>query len=158
MKATRGKKGALHKTQKPRPSDGVMAEINVTPLVDVVLVLLIIFMVVTPMLMEGVDVALPETPGPAKMPEVGQQLDIALKHDGQIYVGQSYVQKENLLAAMRDIYNRTPEKNIVIKADKRLLYKEVREVMQLVNRAGFSGAGIETRKIGGADEEDEAAE
>jgi biopolymer transport protein ExbD len=134
----------------------VRSEINVTPLVDVCLVLLIIFMVVTPMLQQGVDVALPETIKPDRMPEGGQQLDIAIKQDGTVYVGAQYVPKESLPAALRDIYNQTPEKDVVIKADKRLKYKDVREVMQLVNRAGFPGAGIETHKI--MSDEEEAAE
>jgi biopolymer transport protein TolR len=124
----------------------VRSEINVTPLVDVCLVLLIIFMVVTPMLQQGVDVALPETKTPARMPEGGKQLDIAIKQDGSVYVGQQWVPKESLLGALRDIYNQSPDQDVVIKADQRLKYKDVREVMQLVNRAGFSGAGIETHK------------
>jgi biopolymer transport protein ExbD len=130
----------------------VRSEINVTPLVDVCLVLLIIFMVVTPMLQQGVDVSLPETPEPAKMPEGAKQLNIAIKSDGQVYVGQQWVPNESLLTALRDIYNQTPDKQVVIKADKRLKYKDVREVMQMVNRAGFPGAGIETHKkdAGGA--------
>jgi biopolymer transport protein ExbD len=128
----------------------VRSEINVTPLVDVCLVLLIIFMVVTPMLMQGVDVALPETPTPERMPEGGKQLDIAIKQDGSVYVGQQWVPKESLLTALRDIYNQSPDKDVVIKADKRLLYKDVREVMQTVNRAGFTGAGIETHRKEGA--------
>jgi biopolymer transport protein ExbD len=124
----------------------VKSEINVTPLVDVCLVLLIIFMVVTPMLQQGVDVSLPDTINPPKMPEGGKQLNIAIKADGSVYVGQQWVPSESLLTALRDIYNQSPEKTVVIKADKRLKYKDVREVMQTVNRAGFSGAGIETHK------------
>ena len=124
----------------------VQSAINVTPLVDVCLVLLIIFMVVTPMLQQGVDVSLPDTINPPKMPEAGKQLNIAIKADGSVYVGQQWVPNESLLTALRDIYNQSPEKTVVIKADKRLKYKDVREVMQTVNRAGFPGAGIETHK------------
>src|SRR5262245_41574021 len=127
----------------------VKSEINVTPLVDVCLVLLIIFMVVTPMLQQGVDVSLPDTVNPPKMPEGGKQLNIAIKSDGSVYVGQQWIPNESLLTALRDIYNQTPDKSVVIKADKRLKYKDVREVMQTVNRAGFPGAGIETHKRDG---------
>ena len=127
----------------------VQSAINVTPLVDVCLVLLIIFMVVTPMLQQGVDVSLPETINPPKMPEAGKQLNIAIKADGSVYVGQQWIPNESLLTALRDIYNQSPEKTVVIKADKRLKYKDVREVMQTVNRAGFPGAGIETHKRDG---------
>jgi biopolymer transport protein TolR len=126
--------------------DKLQSDINVTPLVDVCLVLLIIFMVVTPMLQQGVDVTLPDTTDPAKMPEGGKQLSIAIRQDGSVYVGQQWVPKESLLSALKDIYNQTPDKNVVIKADKRIQYKDVREVMQMVNRAGFPGAGIETHK------------
>jgi biopolymer transport protein ExbD len=80
------------------------------------------------------------------MPEGGKQLNIAIKSDGSVYVGQQWSPNESLLTALRDIYNQTPEKSVVIKADKRLKYKDVREVMQTVNRAGFAGAGIETHK------------
>jgi biopolymer transport protein ExbD len=135
----------------------VRSEINVTPLVDVCLVLLIIFMVVTPMLQQGVDVALPETGNPEKMPEDAKQLDIAIRQDGSVYVGAQWIPKESLPAALRDIYNQSPDKNVVIKADKRLLYKDVREVMQIINRAGFSGAGIETHKRMSGEEEATAA-
>jgi biopolymer transport protein ExbD len=124
----------------------VRSEINVTPLVDVCLVLLIIFMVVTPLLTKGVAVALPETGNPEKMPESTKQLDIAIQQDGKIFIGQNWVPKETIARTLSDIYLANPEKDVVIKADRRLKYRQVREIMKLVNQAGFSGAGLETRK------------
>jgi biopolymer transport protein TolR len=124
----------------------VRSEINVTPLVDVCLVLLIIFMVVTPLLTKGVAVALPETGNPSKMPESAKQLDIAVQQDGKVFIGQNWVRKEDLNRTLSDIYLHNPEKDVVIKADRRLPYRQVREVMKLVNQAGFSGVGLETRK------------
>jgi biopolymer transport protein ExbD len=124
----------------------VRSDINVTPLVDVCLVLLIIFMVVTPLLQKGVDVNLPETKNPVQMPEGQKQLDLAVKVDGSVFIGQNWVPRNNLLAALRDVYAQSPEKDVVIKADRRLKYKEVRDVMRIIQQAGFGGAGIEARK------------
>jgi biopolymer transport protein TolR len=124
----------------------VRSEINVTPLVDVCLVLLIIFMVVTPLLQKGVDVNLPETANPERMPEGQQQLDIALKVDGSIFVGQDWVPKEQLPARLKEIYAASPEKDVVIKADRRMRYHEVRDLMRMVQEAGFPGAGLEARR------------
>jgi len=124
----------------------VRSDINVTPLVDVCLVLLIIFMVVTPMLQKGVDVNLPETTLPERMPEGQKQLDLAIKQDGSIFVAQKWVPKDQVLATLRDIYSQTPDKDVVIKADRRIEYREVRDLMRLVQQAGFPGAGLEARK------------
>src|SRR5262245_49060803 len=118
-------------------STPVRSEINVTPLVDVCLVLLIIFMVVTPMLQSGVDVNLPETTRPEKVQEGEKQLTIAIKADGQIFVGQNWVPKDNFAAAIRQVYDQTPDKDVRIKADRYLKYADVREIMRMVNDAGF---------------------
>ena len=128
--------------------NAVKSDINVTPLVDVCLVLLIIFMVVTPLLMEGVDVNLPETANPEKMPEGSKQLDLAIKADNTIFVGQKWVQEDQLLAQLKDTFERTPDKDVVIKADRRVKYAQVRKLMKIVNQAGFDGAGLAVRKKG----------
>ena len=127
-------------------SDAIKADINVTPLVDVCLVLLIIFMVVTPLLLKGVDVELPETARPEKMPEGAKQLNVAVKLDGSVVIGQDWVPKERLAQRFKEIFSQTPDKDVVIKADRRLKYKEVREVMRLLNQAGFSGVGLVAEK------------
>ena len=124
----------------------VKSDINVTPLVDVCLVMLIIFMVVTPMLQKGVDVQLPQTDQPEKMPEGQKQLTISIKQDGNVFVGQNWVPNQNLENALAEIYNQTPDKDVVIKGDRRLKYREVRRLMQLINEAGFSRVGVVTEK------------
>lgn len=124
----------------------VRSDINVTPLVDVCLVMLIIFMVVTPMLQKGVDVSLPQTGQPEKMPEGQKQLTISLKSDSSVFVDQRWVPAENVEAALAEIYDQTPDKDVVLKGDRRLKYKEVRALMQQINEAGFSRVGLVTEK------------
>jgi biopolymer transport protein TolR len=142
----------LPKHNKPNLVKAVKGDINVTPLVDVCLVLLIIFMVVTPMLQNGVGITLPETTNPEKMPENAKQLTLSVRQDGSIFVGQNWVPKENLKAALAEVHTSTPDKDVVIKADRRLKYKDVRSLMQVVNEVGFSHVGLitEKRKTGAA--------
>jgi biopolymer transport protein TolR len=132
---------------KPKLVQEVKSTINVTPLVDVCLVLLIIFMVVTPMLQKGVDVALPETHQPEKMPENSKQLDVSIKQDGSVFVGPNWVPDSQLPGALKGVHDQTPDKSVVLKGDRRLKYKKVREVMRIINEAGFSRVGLVVDKI-----------
>jgi biopolymer transport protein ExbD len=130
----------------PIADPGVRGDINVTPLVDVCLVLLIIFMVVTPMLQKGVDVVLPQTTDPAKMPENPKQLNISIKADGSVFVQQNYVPTEQVSQSLKKIHDDNPDKPVVVKGDRRLKYKDVRKVMRLINEAGFTRVGLEIEK------------
>ena len=127
-------------------ASAVKSDINVTPLVDVCLVLLIIFMVVTPLLQAGRPVQLPETSQPEKMPESAKQLSVAIEQDGNVFIGDNWVPQDQLAATFKDIQERTPDKQVVIKADRRLKYAEVRKLMKVINQAGFPGVGLETHK------------
>jgi len=135
-----------HGGKKLLPVSEVRSEINVTPLVDVCLVLLIIFMVVTPMLQKGVNVALPETPTPEKMPENQKQLAVSIKSDGSVYVSQNYVLDKDLAGTFRQVHEGNPDREVVVKGDKRLAYKEVRKLMKTINEAGFTRVGLVTEK------------
>ncbi len=105
---------------------GAMADLNVTPLVDVVLVLLIIFLVVTPMLGAGVDVQLPAAKTATEDEDLGQNLVVSVKDDGTAYVDRDPVTLDTLLARVRDVREDRP---IMIKADEKAKYKDVRQVM-----------------------------
>src|SRR6476469_7689327 len=122
------------------------SDINVTPLVDVCLVLLIIFMVVTPMLQKGVDVNLPETVDPAKMPETAKQITVSVKMDSSVFIEENWVPDQELPARLKEIYGNNPDRQIVVKGDRRLKYKDVRRVMRIINEAGFSRVGLMATK------------
>jgi biopolymer transport protein TolR len=134
--------GRKHTMEAPE----VRSDINVTPLVDVCLVLLIIFMVVTPLLQKGVNVTVPATSDPEKMTENPKQLDVSIKADGNVFLGQNWVPEENLPSMLEEIHSNNPERQVVVKGDKRLKYKEVRKVMRLLNEAGFTRVGLVTEK------------
>jgi biopolymer transport protein TolR len=129
---------------------GAVSDINVTPLVDVCLVLLIIFMVVTPMLQTGVPVQLPETGNPDKYPENAKQIKVTITDDGKIFFSKDdwIPSLAELQRRMTDIQRETPDKEVVVKADRRLKYKDVREVMKAMNEAGFTRVGLITTKKG----------
>jgi biopolymer transport protein TolR len=122
----------------------VKSDINVTPLVDVCLVLLIIFMVVTPMLQKGVNITLPSAAASEKKPDSGNTLTVAITKDNRIYIEKDPVSKELLLSAMQEIHDRSPEKIVYVKADKFLKYGDVKEVMMMINEAGFERVGLLT--------------
>ncbi len=124
----------------------VKADINVTPLVDVCLVMLIIFMVVTPMMIKGADVNLPQTTQPEKMPESGKQVTVAMTARGDVVVQGIWVPEESVKSYFKDLFEQSPDKNIVIKGDRELKYKQVRRLMQILNDAGFSGVGLVTER------------
>ena len=138
------KLGRKHTMEAPE----VRSDINVTPLVDVCLVLLIIFMVVTPMLQKGIDVSLPQTADPEQMPENEKQLEVSVKVDGNVFIGQNWIPENNLPGMLEEIHSNNPDRVVVVKGDKRLKYKEVRRVMRLLNEAGFTRVGLITEREG----------
>src|SRR5438105_14024401 len=99
--------------------DEVKGDINVTPLVDVCLVLLIIFMVVTPMLQQGVDVLLPEGPHSEKKPGKEGDLIISVKQDGTVFVGQDWIPDRDLSKYLKAEHDKNPGRAVMLMDDKR---------------------------------------
>jgi biopolymer transport protein TolR len=124
--------------------DEVKGDINVTPLVDVCLVLLIIFMVVTPMLQQGVDVLLPEGPHSEKKPGKEGDLTISIKTDGTVFVGQNWIPDKQLPTYLKAEYQKDPNRAVMLKADKRINFGKVRMVMRAANDAEFTRVAILT--------------
>jgi biopolymer transport protein ExbD len=118
------------------------SDINVTPLVDVCLVLLIIFMVVTPMLQKGVPVNLPVTEEPEKTPDTDKQLQISVKSDGTVYLGSLPVLKEQMQSELQKIHDRTPDREIAVKGDKLSKYGAVLDALKACREVGFNNVGL----------------
>lgn len=127
-----------------RRAHGVMAEINVTPFVDVMLVLLVIFMITAPLLTAGVQIDLPKADAQA----IGQQdnapLEIALDRNGNIFIGESKVTVDRMAGMLQAIAAETTDRRVYIKADQRLDYGKVMEVMAAVSRLGFTKIALVT--------------
>jgi biopolymer transport protein TolR len=119
----------------------VMAEINVTPMVDVMLVLLIIFMVAAPMLTVGVPVDLPQTQAPA-INEQNEPLVITVNAAGQLYIQETEVPDDGLTARLKAITNNNPNASIYVRGDKTINYGRVMEVMGMVGSAGFTKVSL----------------
>jgi biopolymer transport protein ExbD/biopolymer transport protein TolR len=130
----------------------VNSDINVTPMVDVMLVLLIIFMVITPMLQKGVSVTLAKTDNPIKMPEADKEdaLIVAIMRDGKIYFNSDVVTADALTDKVKDRLANTSNKRIFVKADAGAKYGDVVAVVDDVRSAGVDQLGLltEERKQG----------
>jgi biopolymer transport protein ExbD len=124
----------------------VNSDINVTPMVDVMLVLLIIFMVVTPMLQKGVSVDLAKVNNPEQMPDADKEdaLIVAVMRDGKIYFGNDQIAPDQLTEKVKDKLTNRPDKRVYIRADARAKYGSVVEVVDNVRAAGVDQLGLLT--------------
>ena len=122
------------------------SDINVTPLVDVCLVLLIIFMVVTPMLQKGKPVMLPQTDRPDKKPESDKELIISVQSDKTIFIDTKWFPPKDFEAKMKELGERAANKDILVKADRTLNFGEVKNVMRMIKDGGFERVGLITEK------------
>ena len=122
----------------PIGKKGVMADINVTPLIDVVLVLLVVFMVITPMLQSGMAVDLPAATQTITKSDNGEQIVVSVTKDKGWYVESEGVDKDTLIDTLNAEFRKNPAKGILIKADRNLEYGQVREVMDLLAEKGMN--------------------
>lgn len=117
---------------------GMLAEINVTPLVDVMLVLIIIFMVVSQALATGVTVELPKAKSAEESRDVGQNINIAIASDETIFVERTEVDLDGLIDQLNVEYEADGARGLLIKGDRGLTWKQVRSVMDKINENGMS--------------------
>lgn len=130
----------------PAPRSGsrtVLSEINVTPFVDVMLVLLIIFMVTAPMMQQGLDIELPETSN-SGVPTTDEPFVLSIKKDGTIRAGDASLKMADLKNKLKAIFSTRKNKQIYIQADRQVDYGTVAEVMGEVRAAGIYSIGLIT--------------
>ncbi len=132
---------------------GPVADINVTPMADIMIVLLIIFMVVTPMLQKGVDVKLPMAGNSEEKKEQPKLVEVAIREDKTIFLKSLRVEPNEFVTKVTEALEELPETERVVflKADQNLAYEEVMKVMDMLREAGVEEiALIAERKAGGA--------
>ncbi len=120
-----------------------MSEINVTPFVDVMLVLLIVFMVTAPLLTVGIPVDLPKVKASA-LTDQKDPLEITVKIGGEVYLGESRVEVENLIPRLNAITKLNKEARIYVRGDRVVAYGRIMEIMSLVNSAGYIKVALVT--------------
>jgi biopolymer transport protein TolR len=121
----------------------MLAQINVTPFVDVMLVLLIIFMITAPMMEKGVDVALPEVENAPNLSAIKEPLVITVTRKGQIMVGSNQVENATKLTpVLQQVLSERDDKTVYLEADKAVPYGQVVKVMAAVKRAGVVKLGM----------------
>ena len=126
----------------------MMADINVTPMVDVMLVLLIIFMVTAPMLHQGISVALPKTATTNIQTQLEDPIVLSISRDGLYYINETPVARGLLRDRLRAILRGRKEKAVLLKADRGLSYGTVIETLDLLNRMGIESLGLVTDTTG----------
>ena len=123
-----------------------MSEINVTPFVDVMLVLLIVFMVTAPLLTVGIPVDLPKVKASA-LTDQKDPIEITVNIKGEVYIGESLVEVENLIPRINAITEQNTQARIYIRGDRVVAYGRVMEIMSIINSAGYVKVALITQNL-----------
>jgi biopolymer transport protein ExbD/biopolymer transport protein TolR len=128
---------------------GLSSDINVTPMVDVMLVLLIIFMVITPMLQKGVSVDMAKSVNPRSMPDADKEaaVMVAITRDGRVYLGSDQLTMDDLGKNVRDKIANRVDKTVYIKSDARAKFETVVKAVDEIRSAGVDQLGLLTEKV-----------
>ena len=122
-----------------------MSEINVTPFVDVMLVLLIVFMVTAPLLTVGIKVDLPKVKATA-LTDIKDPIEITVNLEGDIYIGESKVEVENIIPRLNAITEQNTEARIYVRGDRVVAYGRIMEIMAIINSAGYVKVALITQQ------------
>ena len=123
-------------------SSKLQSSINITPLVDVVLVLLIIFMVMAPQMRKGPDVHVPDTSKPSDQGDERGRILVSIDDAGGLWIDDQAVTPEHFGEALRAAVGNEPDPKVVIRADAKLNFRAVRQAMAAIEQAGFRGVGL----------------
>ena len=123
-----------------------MSEINVTPFVDVMLVLLIVFMVTAPLLTVGIKVDLPKVKATA-LTDIKDPIEITVNLQGEVFIGESLVEVENLIPRLNAITEQNTEARIYIRGDRVVAYGRIMEIMSIINSAGYIKVALITQNL-----------
>ena len=126
----------------------LQSEINITPLVDVVLVLLIIFMVMAPQMRKGPDVNLPNTAKPSQQGDERGRILVSIDDTGKLWINDQAVAAEQFGDALRAAAGAETDPKVVIRGDAKLNFLQVRLAMQAIEQAGFRGVGLVAKRTG----------
>jgi biopolymer transport protein TolR len=129
--------------------DRVMADINVTPLVDVMLVLLIIFMVTAPMLHQGIEVALPQAEAENLPQRVDDPIILTMTRNKLIYIRETPVHQTELVDRLLPLLQARGDQSVLLKGDRDLPYGEIMDLLTLLNRGGITNVGMITERRAG---------
>jgi biopolymer transport protein ExbD len=138
-----------HDPKVKQKSLGAVSDINVTPMVDVMLVLLIIFMVITPMLSKGVSVDMVKTrnPIPMQAADKSDAILISVTRDGKTFLGTNQIPPEDLAPKVKDLLTNRVDRTVFVKADSRARYEKVVAVVDNLRAAGVDLIGLLTEQI-----------
>jgi len=131
--------GRLERTPGPQP----MSDINMTPLIDVMLVLLVIFMITAPLMTSALRLELPKTEG-AQPSEAPQSIALSLDAQGQLFVGEERVDETTLRTRVAEAARRNPQTEVQLRADRSVPYGRVAELIGLVQQGGLNRIGFVT--------------
>ena len=126
--------------------DQVLGDINVTPLVDVMLVLLIIFMVAAPMLHQGIDVALPRSQAKALPVKVEDPLVVSIDKDGLVYIQEAPIAAADLVDRLKSTIARRHDDTVFLKGDRDAAYGKIVDVLDILQRGGIQHVGMVTER------------
>ena len=126
---------------------GAMSDINVTPMADIMIVLLIIFMVITPMLQRGKPVHLPQVHQPDKEAKEGDPLILSITEEKKYFIESEGYDEAGLEAKLKEEFIAQPGRKLLLKGDERLTFGEVRKLLEVTRKAGAKGIGLGVQEI-----------
>ena len=136
---------ALHVGGGSDPDEPILSEINVTPLVDVMLVLLVIFMITAPMLHQGIEVALPKADAKTLPLRVEDPLIVSINRDGIVYLGETPIHPTQLAERLTPVLQARQDKSVFLKGDRDVPYGSVIEVLDALRAGGIQDIGMITQ-------------